>query len=136
MNNVTYLSTIYEDHEARAVFDGSIQGMKEALAKIHPTKSFSDLHDISIGESMMGEETGEYLEDMGAYWGEYTAPDEFGVYLRSADLGLAPKQQEIDLGQSPAQAILEKLYQTGESTKPEFRNIHEEMEAMYRGVPF
>ena len=114
MNNVTYLHTIYVDYEARAVFDGSIQGMKKALASIDARKSFSDLHDISFGESMMDEEAGEYLEDMGGYWGEYTAPDEFGVYLRSADLGLAPKQKEFDLGQTPAQAILQSLYGTEE----------------------
>lgn len=110
MNNVTFLQTIYVDQQARAVFDGSIQGMKNALAKIHPIKSFSDFHDISFGESMMETEAGDYLEDMGAYWGEYTTPDEYGVYLCSADLELTPKQKEFDLGQTPAQAILQRLY--------------------------
>lgn len=92
MNNVTYLHTIYVDHEARAVFDGSIQGMKKALASIDARKSFSDLDGTMFGESVADTETGDYLEDMGAYWGDYTSLDEYGVYI-----SLEPKQLEMEI---------------------------------------
>ena len=92
MNNVTYLHTIYVDYEARAVFDGSIQGMKKALASIDARKSFSDLDTPVFGEAVADTEVGDYLEDMGGYWGEYTSQDEFGVYI-----SLEPKQLEMEV---------------------------------------
>ena len=83
MNNATLLNTIYVNFEARAVFDGSIQGFTKALNKISPELSLSDLEDdVMYGEEMMcDDELGEYLESVGAYWGEYMAQDEMGVYI-------------------------------------------------------
>jgi len=92
MNNVTYLHTIYVDYEARAVFDGSIQGMKKALASIDARKSYSDLDTPMFGEAVADTEIGDYLEDMGGYWGDYTSPDEYGVYI-----SLEPKQLEMEI---------------------------------------
>tara|TARA_B110000259_G_C13811532_1_gene320864 strand:+ start:227 stop:592 length:366 start_codon:yes stop_codon:yes gene_type:complete len=92
MNNVTYLHTIYVDYEARAVFDGSIQGMKKALASIDARKSFSDLDMPMFGEAVADTEVGDYLEDMGGCWGEYTSQDEYGVYI-----SLEPMQLEMEI---------------------------------------
>ena len=65
MNNTTFLHPIYVNDEQRAVYDGSLQSFKKAVAKLGI--SISDLYHGSMHGEDTSEEVSEYLFDMHEY---------------------------------------------------------------------
>lgn len=94
MNNVSFIHLIYVNDEQRAVYDGSLQGFKKAVAKLGI--SISDLYHGSMHGEDTTEEVSEYLFQMheDACWvldSDIEGIDSLGVYLctegRSRDRG-------------------------------------------------
>jgi len=99
MNNVTYLHTIYINFQQRAVFDGTLEGLRAKLAQFGINAS--DLES----QVMMGEEVEQdiqdYLFDMDEWAcnvteGDIQGIDDMGVYLeipefKEAKWGIQPE---------------------------------------------
>ena len=89
MNNITFLHTIYVNYQQRAVFDGSLEGLRTELGKLG--LNASDLENqVMFGEAV-SEEIAEYLFDMDAmacYVLECDVQgiDEMGVYLHLPEM--------------------------------------------------
>ena len=89
MNNITFLHTIYVNYQQRAVFDGSLEGLRTELGKLG--LNASDLENqVMFGEAV-SEEIAEYLFDMDAmacYVLECDVQgiDEMGVYLHPPEM--------------------------------------------------
>ena len=119
MNNVTYLHTIYINYQQRAVFDGTLEGLRTKLAQFGINAS--DLEN----QVMMGEEVEQdiqdYLFDMdemacNVTEGDIQGIDEMGVYLHipgfeEADWGIQP---ELFFYGDAAQGVIDKVvYEMG-----------------------
>ena len=84
MNNVTYLHTIYINFQQRAVFDGTLEGLRTKLSQFGINAS--DLENqVMMGEEIEGDVV-DYLFDMDEWAcnvteGDIQGIDEMGVYL-------------------------------------------------------
>jgi hypothetical protein len=84
MNNVTYLHTIYINFQQRAVFDGTLEGLRTKLSQFGINAS--DLENqVMMGEEIEGDVV-DYLFDMDemacfVLEDDIQGVDEMGVYL-------------------------------------------------------
>jgi len=98
MNNVTYLHTIYVNYQQRAVFDGTLEGLRAKLASFGINAS--DLESqVMMGEEVE-EEIADYLFDMDemacfVLEDDIQGIDEMGIYLT------IPGFEEADWGKQP-----------------------------------
>ena len=88
MNNVSYMHPIYVNAEQRAVYDGSLQGFRKAVANLGI--SLSDLIQGSMHGEDTSEEVSDYLFDMheDACWvleSDIEGINSLGVYLSTED---------------------------------------------------
>lgn len=93
MNNTTFLHPIYVNDEQRAVYDGSLQSFKKAVAKLGI--SISDLYHGSMHGEDTSEEVSDYLFGMHEYacWvldSDIEGIDSLGVYLCTEGPYVAP----------------------------------------------
>ena len=103
MNNTTFLHPIYVNDEQRAVYDGSLQSFKKAVAKLGI--SISDLYHGSMHGEDTSEEVSDYLFGMHemACWvldSDIEGIDSLGVYLCTEG---APEIETISKGESQAE---------------------------------
>ena len=103
MNNTTFLHPIYVNDEQRAVYDGSLQSFKKAVAKLGI--SISDLYHGSMHGEDTSEEVSDYLFGMHEYacWvldSDIEGIDSLGVYLCTEG---APEIKTISKGESQAE---------------------------------
>ena len=120
MNNVTCLHTIYINFQQRAVFDGTLEGLRTKLAQFGINTS--DLEN----QVMMGDEVekdvADYLFDMdemacNVTEGDIQGIDEMGVYLH------IPGFEEADWGIQP------ELFFYGDAAQQCMDNVISEMRA-------
>ena len=98
MNNVTYLHTIFINYQQRAVFDGTLEGLRARLASFGINASDLD-GQVMFGEGVE-EEISDYLFDMDenacyVLESDIGGVDEMGIYLH------IPGFEEADWGMQP-----------------------------------
>lgn len=98
MNNVTYLHSIFINYQQRAVFDGTLEGLRKKLASFGINASDLD-GQVMFGESVE-EEIADYLFNMDenacfVLESDIQGVDELGVYLH------IPSFEEADWGRQP-----------------------------------
>ena len=118
MNNVTYLHSIFINYQQRAVFDGTLEGLRAKLSSFGINASDLD------GQVMFGEHVEEaiadYLSDMdeNACWvleSDIQGVDDMGIYLHipgfeEADWGLQPELEFYgDAAQECTRQIMTKM---------------------------
>jgi hypothetical protein len=84
MNNISYIHPIYVNAEQRAVYDGSLQGFRKAVANLGI--EISELHQGAMFGEDTTEEVCDYLFDMheDACWvleGDMAGIDSLAVYV-------------------------------------------------------
>jgi hypothetical protein len=108
MNNVTYLHTIFINYQQRAVFDGTLEGLRAKLAEFGINAS--DLEgQVMFGEAVK-EQIVDYLFDMDenacfVLESDIHGVEEMGIYLHipgfeEADWGMQP---ELEMFQDASQ---------------------------------
>jgi len=100
MNNVTYLHTIYVNCQQRAIFDGSLQGLRTELAKLGI--ELSDLHESAMFGEDTSEEVADYLFDMHEYACYVMEDDLEGIDSSGIYLSVPEMKDEVSPVHSPS----------------------------------
>jgi len=119
MNNVTYLHTIFINYQQRAVFDGTLEGLRAKLSSFGINAS--DLDGQVMFDEGVEEELSDYLfaMDENACWvleSDIQGVDEMGIYLYIPGFEEADwsKQPELEFyGDAAAMCVQETLVEMG-----------------------
>ena len=119
MNNVTHLHTIYINYQQRAVFGGTLEGLRTKLASFGINAS--DLENqVMIGECVEGD-IADYLFDMDemachVLEDDIEGIDEMGIYLHIPGFEEADWGMQTDLifsGEAAQSCVREKMAEIG-----------------------